>query len=372
MRVIITDGAMKHTLAAVRSLGKRGFQVTVVDESILAESFYSKYCHNRRLLSRGSSPEEYVLQLRSILERDEHDVLLPISWRSNYYISKYRYHLRNLVHVALPDFKSMEIAANKDRTMEYAKDIGLTVPETISLEEHGNLKHVVDSIGFPIVIKGSAEGGTVKYAHNMKELENAYKQLHHNRPIAQQYIEGDGVGFFAAYNQGKCIAHFMHKRIREYPSSGGPSSAAQTYYSPQLAKQGKTLLDALKWHGVAMVEFKRSRTDGKYYLMEINPKFWGSLELSMHAGIDFPFIACNIACENTSSLASPRYIKDVKFRWPFPSELLHALETGKYLEFIRNFFNRDYTDDVRFSDPMPLLPQLIETIRKVRKRKSVR
>ncbi|MHA1863743.1 MAG: carboxylate--amine ligase [Candidatus Thorarchaeota archaeon] len=371
-KVIVTDGAMKHTLAAVRSLGKRGFQVTVVDESILAESFYSKYCHNRRLLSRGSSPEEYVLQLRSILEREEHDVLLPISWRSNYYIAKYRHHLRNLVHVALPDFESMEIAANKDRTMEYAKDLGLTVPETMFLEEHGDLKRVVDSIGFPIVIKGSTEGGTVKYAHNMKELENAYKQLHHRRPIAQQYIEGEGVGFFAAYNQGRCIAQFMHKRIREYPSSGGPSSAAQAFYSPELEKQGKNLLDALKWHGVAMVEFKRSRMDGKYYLMEINPKFWGSLELAVHAGIDFPFIAYNIACGNTTSVASSRYSKDVKFRWPFPGELLYALETGKYLEFISNFFNHDYTDDVRFSDPTPLLIQLISTIRKVRKRKSVR
>ena len=369
-RVLITDGAMKHTLAAVRSLGMRGLQVTVVDESPLAESFYSKYCHSRRRTARGSEPEEYILQLQSILKKYPHDVLLPVSWYANYYVAKYRHHLEDLVSLAIPDFESMEIAGNKDRTMSFAKKQGLHIPETIPLESPEELQRAAESIEYPIVVKGSAEGGTVRYVYSFKELETAYHQLQHDRPIAQQYIEGDGVGFFAAYNQGDCIARFMHRRVREYPTSGGPSSAAQSFYSQELDQQGMNLLDALKWHGVAMVEFKRSIVDGKFYLMEINPKFWGSLELSIQSGMDFPFIAYNIALGNAESVRQMNYRKGVLFRWPFPGEFLYTLETGKYASFLSNFFTGSYADDVRISDPAPLLLQLISTFRKVKQRKS--
>ncbi|MFX1484775.1 MAG: ATP-grasp domain-containing protein [Promethearchaeota archaeon] len=369
-RVLVTDGSMKHTLAAVRSLGRRGLYVTVVDESLLAESFYSKYCQQRRLTAKRVGPEEYVLQLKSILKKIPHDVLLPISWRANYYVAKYRHHLEGLVNLAIPDFRSMEIAGYKDQTMDFAKKQGLDIPETIPLETTEDLHRAIDAIGYPMVLKGSAEGGTVRYVRSYQELEEAYSRLRHDRPIAQQYIEGDGVGFFAAYNKGKCIARFMHKRVREYPRSGGPSTAAQSIYSPELAKQGMKLLDALHWHGVAMVEFKHSPVDGKFYLMEINPKFWGSLDLSIKAGMDFPFIAYNIALGNAESVKQMSYRQGVLFRWPFPGEFLYALDTGEYSSFIRNFFKPVYVDDIRISDPVPLLLQLVSTIRKMRGRMS--
>ena len=119
-----------------------------------------------------------------------------------------------------------------------------------------------------------------------------------------------------------------------------------------------------------MVEFKQSTKDGKYYLMEVNPKFWGSLELAIHAGVDFPQIACDIAMGTASKSPQQRYRTNVSFRWPFPGELLYALEIGDYFGFIRNFFDRKYQDDIRLSDPVPLLFQLVSTARKVTRRKK--
>ena len=104
--------------------------------------------------------------------------------------------------------------------------------------------------------------------------------------------------------------------------------------------------------------------------MEINPKFWGSLELSIQSGMDFPYIAYNIALGNAEIVRQMNYRKGVLFRWPFPGEFLYALETCQFPSFISNFFRHSYTDDVRISDPAPLLPQLISTFRKMRMRKS--
>ena len=371
LNVLITDGSAKHTLAAVRSLGRRGFNIGVVDESILAQSFYSKYCEKRyRIHLQRMKPKNYVKQLQHILREERYDVLLPISWYANYSLSKYHELIDDYVNLAIAPKDSMEIAANKDMTMEFADQLGITIPKTISLKE-SDLEYAGKRLGYPLVVKGSLEAGTVRYAKNVKDLKNAFISLRNERPIAQQYIKGEGVGFFAAYNHGKCVARFMHIRVREYPSSGGPSTAARAYYSTQLEEQGMKLLDALNWHGVAMVEFKKSELDGKYYLMEINPKFWGSLDLAIHSGVDFPYIACRIAMNEKVTAATDSYNRTTMFRWPFPGELQSSLETGNFMGFIKNFFNRSYVDDVVCSDPAPTLFQIVSTMRKVRKRSGV-
>jgi carbamoylphosphate synthase large subunit len=59
-------------------------------------------------------------------------------------------------------------------------------------------------------------------------------------------------------------------------------------------EQGLALLKALKWHGVAMVEF-RLRPDGTPVFLEVNGRFWTSLALAVHAGADFPVLLAKLA-----------------------------------------------------------------------------
>ena len=105
--------------------------------------------------------------------------------------------------------------------------------------------------------------------------------------LVQEYISGFGVGFFALFDHGQPKRVFMHRRLREMPISGGASTAACAYYDETLKEYGLRILSALQWHGVAMVEFKRQQSPDRLVLMEINPKFWGSVELALEAGVDF-------------------------------------------------------------------------------------
>jgi protein-tyrosine-phosphatase len=112
----------------------------------------------------------------------------------------------------------------------------------------------------------------------------------------QQYVSGRGVGVELLFNHGKKIWHFAHERVHEYPLSGGASSYRRSIFPPaNMLLDAERLLTALKWHGVAMVEFKMDDR-GQYWLMEINPRLWGSLALSIDAGIDFPSGLLQIAC----------------------------------------------------------------------------
>jgi predicted ATP-grasp superfamily ATP-dependent carboligase len=44
-----------------------------------------------------------------------------------------------------------------------------------------------------------------------------------------------------------------------------------------------------------MVEFKKDQRDGRFKLMEINPRFWGSLNLAIQSGVDFPYLFYDMA-----------------------------------------------------------------------------
>jgi predicted ATP-grasp superfamily ATP-dependent carboligase len=104
------------------------------------------------------------------------------------------------------------------------------------------------------------------------------------------------VGLFACYDRGYPVALFSHKRLREKPPSGGVSVLCESApLNPDAVEYASRLLGKLEWHGVAMVEFKQDDRDGTLKLMEINGRFWGSLQLAIDAGVDFPAIAVSIA-----------------------------------------------------------------------------
>jgi hypothetical protein len=114
-------------------------------------------------------------------------------------------------------------------------------------------------------------------------------------PIAQEYVPGDDEsGFFALYDRGEAVATFQHRRVRSYTYAGGASVYRESVYDERLDADGRALLAELDWHGPAMVEVKRD-ADGTPTLMEINPRFWGSLALPVRAGVDFPALYYDLA-----------------------------------------------------------------------------
>ena len=120
------------------------------------------------------------------------------------------------------------------------------------------------------------------------------------------------------------MRYFMHHRIREYPVTGGASVCAESFSDVALKNEGMKLLDALKWEGVAMVEFKKDMKDGKYKLMEINPKLWGSLELAIVSGINFPELLAEAAVGTLQSKES--VYPGLRFQWLLNGELFHFFE----------------------------------------------
>jgi predicted ATP-grasp superfamily ATP-dependent carboligase len=158
---------------------------------------------------------------------------------------------------------------------------------------------------------------TVRYAFDRSELMALISKRHPLEfpLLLQERVVGPGVGIFLCYDHGKPIARFSHRRLREKPPTGGVSVLSESVAAaPRAREYADALLVELGWHGVAMVEFKQDQRDGSLKLMEINGRFWGSLQLAIDAGVDFPGILLEVVCGRAPA-SPPPYRVGVRSRW---------------------------------------------------------
>lgn len=311
-RAFITDVHYRMGLAAVRSLGRRSIDITALEyETVPQKSilgFYSRYASDKRLVpSAIKNKSEFINSIVNLSAESKKNsnsdewkkpVLIAVGIDSLMAVSECSSLLEPYVDFIVPSLESMEIADDKRRLIDIAMKTGIPCPETTSLSVNETVEQLSERIKYPVVIKyRKGEALKLNPAKRYKIVEDrqtfieAYSQMHSMQefPLVQEYISGEGFGVSAVFDKrGEPLEIFCHKRIREYPVTGGPSCFCESIWDDKLVDYAIRLLKELNWRGVAMVEFKGDLDSG-VFLMEINPRFWGSLPLSILSGCDIPY-----------------------------------------------------------------------------------
>lgn len=364
MRILVTDGHYKHALGIVRSLG-REHEVFVVAPRRLAMAGVSRFAHRLLVAPSPSEPAEFVAWLDRAMRRHRFDQVIPVGAAACEALSHHRDRWEPSCRIVLPAPEQMARALDKRTSAALATELGIDVPRSAEPRTLDDLERAGDEVGYPLVLKAPLEGSArVAYVDRAEQLRPAvetYQREESLMPLLQQRITGPGFGVFATYQQGRCVRVMAHRRIREFPPTGGESTCCEVVHDPQLFGIGRRLLDALDWHGVAMVELKRSEADGRYYLMEINPKFWGSLDLALAAGADFPGDLVRIAAgEELGEQGSPS--GPLRFCWPLSNDMRHLVaRPGSWRAVLGDWFGGARTN-IRPSDPLPHLVELAGTL----------
>ncbi|MEQ8169012.1 MAG: ATP-grasp domain-containing protein [Candidatus Eremiobacterota bacterium] len=368
--VFVTDGKWHKTLAVVRSLGKHGIKVSCGESTRLACALFSNYCNRKiRYPSVKSEPVKFIEFLMEELEKNKYSVLFPMEEDTINLILNNIDVLSGKISIPLVNKNILSLAINKEKLMRFASSIGIPCPETYSIKTLSDINTLKNKIKYPVVIKPKESSGSkgVIYINNEHELEREYIKVHSvfPFPLIQERIPpgGEAIGVSAIFNkESKLVASFTHRRIREYPVTGGASTLCESCHRPSVEALAIELLKKLNWFGVAMVEFKVDPRDKTPYLMEINPRFWGSLQLAIYSGIDFPYLLYKVA-RNEEIPEIKDYKIGARFRWILPGDILNFISNPNRLTLkpgFFNFFSKDTTHAI-FSreDPLPVIGTIL-------------
>ena len=374
MSVLITHARVRSALVATQSLGRRGIKVTTADSIYPATSFFSKYSSSYFIYPPYKLyPEEFIKYLKRFIERKNIKVLMPI-YEETFVISKYREKFSNGVNMVVADYETLKKANNNYYLVNFADEIGVKTPQTWKIERLEDLRRVAKEVEYPAVIKlveGVGSKG-LRFAHSEDELIAKYieviQKFHlkpFEYPLIQEYIPGDSYGVSLIFNCGEPRAICMYKNIRTYPIYGGPSTARISIKHDKMGRNAIILLRELNYHGVAEVEFRIDERTKEPVLMEINPRFWGSLNQAICAGVDFPYLLYKIATEGDVHPVLT-YNAGVKTRWMLGDlrALIDYIRTERRKEILKDFFkfHGQYYDDISLDDPLPSIIEFLTPI----------
>jgi predicted ATP-grasp superfamily ATP-dependent carboligase len=331
MRILITDGDSRAALAVTRSLGRKKHTVYVSASKSKSLASLSRFC------CRGfAAPDplrnhkEYVEAILALIKKEKIDIVFPITEQSIYLLNPFRNSMPSSSILACPPQDVIYAVSDKYALFKLAESLGIATPKTLYLKDAEDLYTVLDQINcYPVVVKPAFSRidrgngflmGSIRYASNQNELKQLYLSLPALQypSLIQEKITGPGTGLFTLYDRNRHLSLFSHKRLKEKPPSGGVSVLSESVpLDNEMIEASHQLLSTVGYSGIAMVEFKRDERDNKAKLMEINGRFWGSLQLAIACGVDFPCLYLDYLLGNPISHSTHNYLIGHKLKWFF-------------------------------------------------------
>jgi predicted ATP-grasp superfamily ATP-dependent carboligase len=399
MKILVTNGAYKHTLALVRALGAAGHEVGVVAHRWAAVSFFSKYCRHRHVV-KTTDKDLFLDEILTILQEAHYDILLPVGLPTVIWLAERADEIRQFTRLPIAELDKITLFESKQATYDLSLKLNIPSPLTFFPKDRTDADICAAQLKPPIVVKHCTRSGSdwLKYAQTaeeavlffeeMKRLELERGNLEKNSQntegsilekniretleisrtsnmlplqtsnfklqtniLFQEYLTGGGYGFFGLYDKGVFKQGFAHKRIREFPISGGASACAKSIEEEELTILGRRILEAVNWHGLAMVEFKKDKA-GQLRLLEVNPKLWGSFDLSVAAGVPFAEKWVQLAM-NQPIEPHQDYEKGIQFSWLMEGDVQHGWQTGNLWKILRGaIFDKNTRTNLTWRDPL--------------------
>ena len=342
MRVLVLDGNQNQAVAAVRSLARAGHQVVVGESTPWSKAGWSRHSSRSfRYPAPQSETEGFLDRIVEMAHAEPGTLVLPMTEATTLPLSANRERLYAVsARMVLPTHAELLRAFDKEATTKLAASLGVAVPLSTVISNSEEATRTAQEIAYPVVLKprsseelskaGKARTtGRPRYARDPGEFHAAYQDLSSRASaiMVQQYVSGEGAGYFALMNHGELRAEFAHRRIRDvYPTGSGSAVRVSVRPPPQIRDASLAILKALNWHGVAMVEFRHVEGEAPVFL-EVNGRFWHSLALACYSGVDFPTLVARMG-EQGDTEPVGEYTVGVRCRW-FLGDLRHLAEVWR-------------------------------------------
>lgn len=387
--VLVLDGGERASLSVVRSLVRAGARVTATAGERWSLATVSRGVRGARVVRDPlEDPAGYAREIADIAGHVEADVVIPVTDASADAMLEHRLLLPSRVLLPFPSWEIYRAASDKVLVHALASEFGIGVPVCEIVRRHGD-SAPEDSRLYPGVVKPhrSVVGRAprrktgVRFVADVNECRRVLAELGADAfpVLVQGRVVGPGEGVFIGRWAGRTIARFAHRRLREKPPAGGVSVFRESIeLASDLLMACEKLLDRLQWQGVAMIEGKRDLATGRWHLMEINGRFWGSLQLAIDSGVDFPVLLLQALLGHPHE-PPPSWRSGVRLRWEWGDVdhlLIRLRHSRKHLAlsddapgrlaaaaaFLSIVPGHDRLEILRLSDPLPFLVESLGRI----------
>ena len=370
---IVTGGDFQG-LGVLRTLGRKGIPTILLD----SEYCISRYSKFKNMFVRSPHPsnrESYVNFLIDLAEKEKiHGwVIFPNSDDAVCTLSKYKKNLEKYYRIPSPGWEIIKNVYIKKNTYQIAAKHGIHIPQTFypsNMEELVELK-----LDYPVIIKPSIRDhfyNRVKIKafriNNREELEKTYQWvcsiIDPSEVLVQDFIPGGPdqlYSFCPFFKEGKVITSIMARRTRQHPMDFGHASTfAELVNIPQMKNIAEKFLSLVGYYGIAEVEFMHDPRDGKFKLIEVNPRVWGWHTLAIAAGVDFPYLIYRDMIGKQIDVPQPLDdVKWIRLVTDTPTVLMEIIKGNmKISDYLKSMKGKKEFAVFALDDPLPFFAEI--------------
>jgi predicted ATP-grasp superfamily ATP-dependent carboligase len=275
--------------------------------------------------------EDYLETIRRIVRAERIDLILPVYEDAVRFVSVHRADLEQFCRCALtPPADLMDRLADKWQTACLLGTSDIPLPETVLLTER-NIRETSLLPPFPVLLKPLVgQGGReVTLVASREEFARLLQLgvLTPGRQIVQRFVRGHDIDCSVLCRDGDILAHTIQSAVLRHPVRFAPAVGVNFIHDEQVLRIARDVMGRLRWNGIAHLDMRKDEDSGAVLLLEINPRFWMSVIGSVHAGVNFPYLACRAAM---GERFDPPAWREGPFVWRFQSAV-RLLLTGRSL-----------------------------------------
>lgn len=351
--VLIPDGESIFALKVLRCLGKiKGLKIYVLSNNPTAPIGFSRFC-SKILTYTENNDSDRLKAIQDALSKTKADVILPVDVKTIRLLSGNLNEIDGLAAIGpLPAVGSIDIADDKWLTFNWMKEHNVACPATLLYQESKQFLEQLKDFHFPVLCKprkGSGGEGIKKFYDQESLLNYCRRNVNEGDVIIQSFINGSDIDCSVLSDHGEVLAYTIQKRFvfAQKPVLG--QQGVDFIFHEQTWNTIKELLKKLNWSGIAHIDLRIDEKEQVVKIIEINPRFWGSVMQSLFAGVNFPYITCLHALDYK--------IPDAEFSTKRTIQLRSAVKIILQLAIDPKrkdlYFHHIYLNQMSLNDPLP-------------------
>lgn len=346
IKVLIPDGDSTWALSVIQCLSQvEGYDIYVLSNKKRTPAKFSRYTSYYKFYER-TDDAQWLSIIISEIETNAIDVVVPIAEKEVTFFIKHRDNIQSSSLISLPSLAHYQIAINKKKLSDFSKQHDIPHPKSFYFTSQDDIQELLSQVNFPLLIKPLDQKG----GDGIEKIVTKDQFPKHSKAplFIQNYIEGYDVDCSVLCLNGSILTYTIQKGNLNGDTAYAPQLGFDFIENKEVLKVTQDVMSKLNWSGLAHLDLRYDAHAKDYKLIEINGRFWGSVEASSKAGINFPDLSIQLALGNQIEHQGFDPIHYMRLKG-----VLKTIKRNPLFIFKRKFLMYNTEAKIFLKDPLP-------------------